>query len=203
MISVGKMSGAVGTHAIVPLEVEDIACASLGLKAAKVSSQIVQRDRHAQFVTTLALIASSLEKFATEIRGLQRTEVLEVEEPFEEGQTGSSAMPHKRNPELCERVCGIARLIRGHNIYLEVLMHLPGGLAFGNSPGIKASRLGGVGIPGEYPRIIHVQKGNLCILRRVQGGHCCQVPPLAPVQVLEISGRLPAICLEAYNISRD
>lgn len=114
MITVGKISGAVGTHATVPLEVEEWACQKLGLKAAPVSSQIVQRDRHAQFVTTLALLASSLEKFATEIRGLQRTEVLEVEEPFEEGQTGSSAMPHKRNPELCERICGLARLVRGH-----------------------------------------------------------------------------------------
>ena len=113
-IAVGKISGAVGTHATVPPEVERIACTRLGLEAAPVSSQIVQRDRHAQFVTTLAIIASSLEKFATEIRGLQRTEVLEAEEPFEEGQTGSSAMPHKRNPELCERICGLARLIRGH-----------------------------------------------------------------------------------------
>ncbi|MFA4835091.1 MAG: adenylosuccinate lyase [Dehalococcoidia bacterium] len=114
IVGVGKISGAVGSHATVPLEAEEITCAKLGLEVAKVSSQIIQRDRHAQFVTTLALIASSLEKFATEIRGLQRTEVLEVEEPFTEGQTGSSAMPHKRNPELCERVCGLARLIRGH-----------------------------------------------------------------------------------------
>ncbi len=113
-IAVGKISGAVGTHATVPPEVERIACNRLGLEAAPVSSQIVQRDRHAQFVTTLAIIASSLEKFATEIRGLQRTEILEAEEPFEEGQTGSSAMPHKRNPELCERICGLARLLRGH-----------------------------------------------------------------------------------------
>ncbi|MCL0103456.1 adenylosuccinate lyase [Dehalococcoidia bacterium] len=113
-VAVGKISGAVGTHATVPLQVEEIACARLGLDVDRVSSQIIQRDRHAQFVTTMALIASSLEKFATEIRGLQRTEILEVEEPFEDGQTGSSAMPHKRNPELCERVCGLARLIRGH-----------------------------------------------------------------------------------------
>jgi len=113
-ISVGKISGAVGTYATVPPQVEKIACAKLGLAPAPISSQIVQRDRHAQFLTTLAIIASSLEKFATEIRSLQRTEVLEVEEPFEEGQTGSSAMPHKRNPELCERICGLARLIRGH-----------------------------------------------------------------------------------------
>jgi adenylosuccinate lyase len=114
MIGVGKISGAVGTYATVRPEVEEKACARLGLTAAPVSSQIIQRDRHAQFVTTLAIIASSLEKFATEIRGLQKTEVLEVEEPFEPGQTGSSAMPHKRNPELCERVCGLARLVRGH-----------------------------------------------------------------------------------------
>ncbi|MCJ7670331.1 MAG: adenylosuccinate lyase [Dehalococcoidia bacterium] len=113
-ISVGKISGAVGTYATVPPQVEKIACAKLGLTPDPISSQIVQRDRHAQFLTTLAIIASSLEKFATEIRGLQRTEVREVEEPFEEGQTGSSAMPHKRNPELCERICGLARLIRGH-----------------------------------------------------------------------------------------
>jgi len=113
-IAVGKISGAVGTHATVPPEVERAACANLGLGVAPVSNQVVQRDRHAQFVTTLAILASSLEKFATEIRGLQRTEVLEAEEPFEQGQTGSSAMPHKRNPELCERVCGLARLVRGH-----------------------------------------------------------------------------------------
>jgi len=114
VVEVGKISGAVGTYATVPPEVEEKACARLGLSPAPVSSQVLQRDRHAQFVTTLAIIASSLEKFATEIRGLQRTETLEAEEPFEEGQTGSSAMPHKRNPELCERVCGLARLVRGH-----------------------------------------------------------------------------------------
>jgi adenylosuccinate lyase len=114
VIAVGKISGAVGTYATVTPEVETIACAKLGLEAAPISSQIVQRDRHAQFVTTLAIIASSLDKFATEIRGLQRTETLEAEEPFEEGQTGSSAMPHKRNPELCERTSGLARLVRGH-----------------------------------------------------------------------------------------
>ena len=114
VISVGKISGAVGTYATVPPRVEEIACAKLGLNPAPISSQIIQRDRHAQFLTTLAIVAGSLEKFATEIRGLQRTEVREVEEPFEEGQTGSSAMPHKRNPELCERICGLARLIRGH-----------------------------------------------------------------------------------------
>ncbi len=114
IISVGMISGAVGTHATVPLEVEVITCRKLGLEVAKATSQVIQRDRHAQFVVTLALLASSLEKFATEIRALQKTETLEAEEPFEEGQTGSSAMPHKRNPELCERVCGLARLVRGN-----------------------------------------------------------------------------------------
>jgi adenylosuccinate lyase len=112
-IAVGKISGAVGTYATLSPEVEEKACARLGLAPAPASSQILQRDRHAQFVTTLAIIASSLEKFATEIRDLQRTETREVEEPFAPGQTGSSAMPHKRNPELCERICGLARLVRG------------------------------------------------------------------------------------------
>ena len=113
-MSVGKISGAVGTHATVPPSVEEEACRQLGLDTEPVSSQIVSRDRHAQFVTSLALAAASLEKFATEIRSLQRTEILEAEEPFHAGQTGSSAMPHKRNPELTERVCGIARLMRGY-----------------------------------------------------------------------------------------
>ena len=115
-ISVGKVSGAVGTHATVPPSIEEKVCNTLGIEAAAVSNQIVQRDRHAQFVTTLAIVAASLEKFATEIRGLQRTEIREVEEPFGKGQTGSSSMPHKRNPELTERICGLARLIRGHAV---------------------------------------------------------------------------------------
>ncbi|MEE9325491.1 MAG: adenylosuccinate lyase, partial [Dehalococcoidia bacterium] len=114
--SVGKISGVVGTFASVPPEVEEKACAKLGLKPAPISTQIIQRDIHAQFLSTLALIAASLEKFATEIRSLQRTEILEVEEPFGEGQTGSSAMPHKRNPVLCERICGLARLIRSYSL---------------------------------------------------------------------------------------
>jgi adenylosuccinate lyase len=113
IISVGKISGAVGTYATVPPQVELRACYKLGLDPAPISNQILQRDRHAQYITTLAIIAGSLEKFATEIRALQKTEVREVEEPFGEGQTGSSAMPHKRNPELTERICGLARLVRG------------------------------------------------------------------------------------------
>jgi adenylosuccinate lyase len=113
-ISVGKISGTVGTHATVPPDVEADVCGRLGLLPEPVSTQVVHRDRHAQYVSTLALIAASLEKFATEVRHLQRTEVLEAEEPFAAGQTGSSAMPHKRNPEKCERICGLARLLRGH-----------------------------------------------------------------------------------------
>ena len=116
MIAVGKISGPVGTHATVSPAIEARACRRLGIEPAPVSNQIIQRDRHAQFVTTLALIAASLEKFATEVRGLQRTETREVEEPFGTGQTGSSSMPHKRNPELSERVCGLARLVRGHSV---------------------------------------------------------------------------------------
>jgi len=113
-IAVGKISGAVGTYATLSPQLEEKACAKLKLTPAPVSSQILQRDRHAQFTTTLAIISSSVEKFATEIRALQKTETREVEEPFSAGQTGSSAMPHKRNPELCERVCGLARLVRSY-----------------------------------------------------------------------------------------
>ncbi len=116
VIAFGKISGPVGTYATVPPSVEASVCRRLGLQVAPVSNQVLQRDRHAQFVTTLAIIAASLEKFATEIRGLQRTEIREVEEPFGKGQTGSSSMPHKRNPELSERVCGLSRLLRGHAV---------------------------------------------------------------------------------------
>jgi len=113
-ISVGKISGAVGTFAHIDPFVEHYVCDKLGLQPAPVSTQIVQRDRHAEFLTTLAVIGASLDKFATEIRNLQRTEILEVEEFFSKGQKGSSAMPHKRNPITCERVSGLARLLRGN-----------------------------------------------------------------------------------------
>ena len=113
-IRVGKISGAVGTHAHIDPRVERSVCEKLGLKAATLSTQIVQRDRHAEFMTTLAVIASSIDRWATEFRHLQRTEVLEVEEYFGEGQKGSSAMPHKRNPITSERLSGLARVIRGN-----------------------------------------------------------------------------------------
>jgi adenylosuccinate lyase len=114
VVAVGKLSGAVGQFAHVEPEIEDEVCRDLGLGIEPVSTQIVQRDRHAELVSTLAIVAASLEKIALEIRGLQRTEVLEAQEPFGEGQKGSSAMPHKRNPELAERICGLARLLRGY-----------------------------------------------------------------------------------------
>ena len=115
-VRIGKISGAVGTHATVPPSVEERVCRRLGLKPAAVSNQIIQRDRYAHFILTLALIGASLEKFAVEIRSLQRTETRELEEPFAQGQTGSSSMPHKRNPELAERICGLARILRGNAI---------------------------------------------------------------------------------------
>ena len=113
-IAYGKVSGSVGTFGNVPPSVEEKACEILGLKPAPVSSQIIQRDRHAEFFSTLGVVASSLEKFSTEIRHLQRTEVGEAEEKFHEGQKGSSSMPHKRNPVLSENVTGQARTIRGY-----------------------------------------------------------------------------------------
>jgi len=113
-IRVGKISGAVGTHAHVDPKIERTVCEKLGLKPATLSTQIVQRDRHAEFMTTLAVIASSVDRWATEFRHLQRTEVLEIEEFFGEGQKGSSAMPHKRNPITSERLSGLARVVRGN-----------------------------------------------------------------------------------------
>lgn len=115
-ISVGKISGAVGTYANVSPLVEAHICKRLGLKPVNISTQIIQRDIYAQYLSTLAIIGASLEKFSTEIRHLQKTEVLEAEEPFGKGQKGSSAMPHKRNPVICERICGLSRILRANAI---------------------------------------------------------------------------------------
>ena len=112
-LRVGKLSGAVGTYAATDPELERIACERLGLEPAPTSTQILQRDRHAELLTALAIAGSSLDKFALEIRHLARTEVAEVQEPFGRGQKGSSAMPHKRNPVVAERICGLARVLRG------------------------------------------------------------------------------------------
>jgi len=116
VVSVGKISGAVGTFAHLPPAVEEHACAKLGLRPAPASSQVVQRDRHAEYFGALALCGASIEKFAVEVRHLQRTEVREAEEPFTQGQKGSSAMPHKRNPILSENLTGLARLLRGYAV---------------------------------------------------------------------------------------
>jgi adenylosuccinate lyase len=113
-VSVGKISGAVGTFAHLDPSIEAAVCSRLGLAPAPVSSQVIQRDRHAELMTALAILAASLEKFALEVRGLQKTEIGEVEEPFGRGQKGSSAMPHKRNPIGCEQITGLARLIRAN-----------------------------------------------------------------------------------------
>ena len=115
-IAIGKLSGAMGTFAHLPPSVEKMACQELGLKPALISNQVLQRDRHAAFLSVLALIAASIEKVATEIRHLQRTEVLEAEEYFEQGQKGSSAMPHKRNPIASENLCGLARVVRSNSL---------------------------------------------------------------------------------------
>ncbi len=114
VVSVGKLSGAVGTFAHLPPSIEAAVCAQLGLQPAPVASQVVQRDRHAELLSALAITAAGLEKFALEIRGLQKTEIGEIEEPFAKGQKGSSAMPHKRNPIGCEQIVGMARLIRAN-----------------------------------------------------------------------------------------
>lgn len=116
IVSVGQVSGAVGTYAYIDPAVERHVCEKLGLKPAPISTQVLQRDRHAEFMNTLALCGCSLEKFATEIRHLQKTEVLEAEEPFSKGQKGSSAMPHKRNPVGCERIVGLSRVLRGNAV---------------------------------------------------------------------------------------
>ena len=114
IISVGQISGAVGTYEHISPKVEEYVCKKLNLKTTKISTQILQRDRHAEYLTTLAIIASCIEKYTTEIRLLQKTETLELEEYFEKGQKGSSAMPHKKNPITCERLSGLARVLRGN-----------------------------------------------------------------------------------------
>lgn len=113
-VAVGKLSGAVGTYANIDPRVEQYVCDKMELAAARLATQVIQRDRHAEFMSTLAIVASSLDKFATEIRNLQRTDIREAEEYFHQGQKGSSAMPHKRNPITCERVSGLARVVRGN-----------------------------------------------------------------------------------------
>ena len=116
IVAVGKLSGAVGTYSNIDPRIEEITCKKLGITPVRLATQVIQRDRHAEYMTTLAIVASSLEKFATEVRNLQRTDIREAEEYFAPGQKGSSAMPHKRNPITCERISGMARLVRGNAV---------------------------------------------------------------------------------------
>lgn len=116
VINVGQISGAVGTYSNLDPRVEEFTCKKLGLDPAPISNQVIQRDRHAEFMASLAIVAATLEKIALEVRGLQKTEIGEVEEPFKKGQKGSSAMPHKKNPIVCERICGLARVVRANSM---------------------------------------------------------------------------------------
>jgi adenylosuccinate lyase len=160
-ISVGKLSGAVGTFAHLDPSIEAAVCARLGLEAAPVSSQIIQRDRHAELLSTLAIAAASLEKFALEIRGLQKTEIGEIEEPFETGQKGSSAMPHKRNPIGCEQVVGLARLLRGN------AMAAMENIALWHERDISHSSVERVILPDSFIALDHVLRRFTKIVRHM------------------------------------
>ncbi|HOJ81667.1 MAG TPA: adenylosuccinate lyase [Acetomicrobium flavidum] len=159
-INYGKISGAVGTYAHCPPSIEQRACSFLGLQPAQVSNQILQRDRHAFLLHVLALLGSSMENMALEIRHLQRTEVLEAMEPFSKGQKGSSAMPHKRNPILCERICGMARLLRGYS--LSAMENV----ALWHERDISHSSVERV----IWPDAFHIAHYMLSLLRRVVDG---------------------------------
>lgn len=177
-VRVGKLSGEVGTFAHSPPEVEAAVCARLGLVPAAASSQILQRDRHAEYVAALAVLAGTIEKIATEIRSLQRTEIREVEEPFGEGQTGSSAMPHKRNPILCERLTGLARTVRGAAVVALENQALWGERDISHS---SAERV-------IFPQATGLVHYMLRTLRRVLAG--LRVYPAAMRRNLEASGGL-------------
>lgn len=161
-IAVGKLSGAVGTFSHLPPEVEEAVCRKLGLQPAPISSQVLQRDRHAEVLTTLAITAASLEKFATEIRALQKTEVREVEEPFGQKQKGSSAMPHKRNPVGCEQIAGLARLLRGNA--LAALENV----ALWHERDISHSSVERVIVPDSFLALDHMLQRFTAIVRGLQ-----------------------------------
>ncbi len=161
VVNVGKLSGAVGTFAHLDPSIEAAVCARLGLEPAPVSSQIIQRDRHAELLSALAIAAASLEKFALEIRGLQKTEIGEVEEPFETGQKGSSAMPHKRNPIGCEQVVGLARLLRGN------AMAAMENIALWHERDISHSSVERVILPDSFIALDHVLRRFTKIVRNM------------------------------------
>ena len=164
-IAVGKLSGAVGTFSHLGPEVEEAVCRKLGLNPAPVSSQILQRDRHAEVMTTLALTAASLEKFATEIRALQKTEVREVEEPFGSRQKGSSAMPHKRNPVGCAQVTGLARVVRANA--LAALENV----ALWHERDISHSSVERVIVPDSFLALDHMLRRMTDIVKEIGRAH--------------------------------
>ncbi len=177
-VRVGKISGAVGTYSNIDPFVEKYVCEKLGLKPSEVSTQVIGRDRHAAFMATLAVIASSLDEMATEIRSLQRTEILEVEEPFESGQKGSSAMPHKRNPVICERICGLARVIRGNATpALE-------DVALWNERDISHSSVERIIIPDSCTLLDYMLDRMICVMRGLI------VYPANMIRNLELTGGL-------------
>ena len=206
-LRVGKLSGAVGTYAAAEPSVERVACERLGLEPAPSSTQILQRDRHAELLSALALVASSLDRFATEIRHLARTEVREVEEPFGRGQKGSSAMPHKRNPITAERICGIARVVRANAIVgLEnVALWHERDISHSSAERVVLARL----LPGGrlHARSLFVAHGRA---RRARGANACE-PRLQPRPLLQSApaarsrrvGSLPRRGLPARAAKRD
>ena len=183
-IAVGKLSGAVGTFSHLPPEVEEAVCARLRLAPAPVASQVLQRDRHAEVLGTLALLAASLEKFATEIRALQRTEIREVEEPFGEKQKGSSAMPHKRNPVGCEQVTGLARVLRGNA--LAALENV----ALWHERDISHSSVERVIVPDSFLALDHMLRRFTDIVRGMTVDEARMMRNLDSGRGLVFSGRL-------------
>ncbi len=196
-IRAGKISGAVGTYAHCPPQIEEKVCSKLGLQRAAVSNQILQRDRHAEVLTAIAILGSTMERIATEIRHLQRTEVLEAAEPFSKGQKGSSAMPHKRNPILSERICGMARLLRG---YALASME---NIALWHERDISHSSVERV----AWPDAFHLAHYSLKTLMRILAG--LQVDPgrmagnLEMTRGLLFSQRVLLFLIEEMGVSRE
>ena len=195
-VAVGKISGAVGMFAHLDPSVEASVCRRLGLAAAPVSSQVIQRDRHAELLTTLAILAASLEKFALEIRGLQKTEIGEIEEPFARGQKGSSAMPHKRNPIGCEQIVGLARLIRAN------AMAALENVALWHERDISHSSVERVILPDSFIALDHMLRRFTRIVvghGGVSGPDAGESPPIARRGVL---GQRPARTGAARGVPR-
>ena len=195
-IAVGKLSGAVGTFSHLPPEVEEAVCARLGLRPAPIASQVLQRDRHAQVLGTLAILAASLETFAIEVRALQKTEVRELEEPFAAGQKGSSAMPHKRNPVGCEQVSGLARLVRANA--LTALENV----ALWHERDISHSSVERVIVPDSFLALDHMLQRFTDIVRGMSVHTARMRANLESTRGLVHSGRL-LLALTAHGMSRE